>query len=225
MKINFIKALCLSCLSVFTITSCGESKDNDFTIEVTPETVNSVPTGRRSCVALRDDSTDVPSSEDLTANSFKFSSFQFSWQNVDSRQLRLEGIIIKLNDSRIDGGQYTCTIAGDELVAMFPLSADSKFSGWRNGQFTKSTTITYVPSTSGSASGIVKFDDNLQAQDYNGATVTLCSPRCGGLKIKTTSEVVISGTVEVFGSSVGTDGGERAEFADTSFELLYTPGS
>jgi hypothetical protein len=78
-------------------------------IQVGPQPAMALPIAMDSC-------SNVSSSEDLLAPSFAFTSLKMSWNGQGT--FKPAYIQVKLQSPDLMGGQYTCTIAGNELEAV-----------------------------------------------------------------------------------------------------------
>ncbi|WP_413288688.1 hypothetical protein [Bdellovibrio sp. HCB337] len=99
------------------ILSCSKKDDSQLSVSVVGETSYIIPAPAQSCVNKRAvdlDSTTAATS-DISERSFKYNTPTLSWENT-ANTAYIVALKIEFKGANLD---YTCTIAGDELLAIF----------------------------------------------------------------------------------------------------------
>lgn len=165
---SFIKALLILVLAG-TVASCSGGESN---VEVSLQTspLPLIPAEAKSCLAVRNQTSDSPAAADISPFYFKIPRITFTRKEVD-KALIISLIRIKINIPGSTSG-VDCTVGGDSLAALAKYWWDAKES---DGKPEKEA---FIPP------GQATFQ-------------TDCALYCGGIAV--TGSFVATGTVEIFG--------------------------
>lgn len=181
-------SFCLAALSLVTVTSCGQQSEEEknFKILFASQKEFLIPTTTASCVARYNaaiTSPPVAPSADITSKYFTIRQPQLYWYDK-TRSMMIATITVTVTSDKLATNPYVCTVAGDELSAMFSTFSAGTHSAW-------SGTLTPGSSVNTSASicdGIV----------------------CGGIALATgVTSFAATATVEVQGIMTDTDGSQQ----------------
>jgi hypothetical protein len=143
--------LSFAAFMLFGTLSCG-SGEQFLDISFTGRQAFLIPSGTRSCYGIEQGNDFL----DVTEKHFSVRNMEFIWAHPDN-VLTVAAIQLKFENPNLSGAEYSCTIAGDELLAL----VDS--STW-NGEID--------PSGSSSAQTIQE---------------TFCNIKCGGVTTEETN--------------------------------------
>lgn len=173
---RFVKAL-LILVSAGVVVSCsGEESNVEISLQSSPLPL--IPAEAKSCLAIKNQTSDSPAASDISPYYFKVPKITFTRKEVD-KALIISLIRIKINIPGSSSG-VDCTVGGDNLAALAQYWWDADASVGKPKQ------EAFIPP------GQATFQ-------------TDCALYCGGIAVS--NSFVATGTVEIFGleRNVSTD--------------------
>lgn len=191
-------------LAAASVLSCGKQEQDErltFTFSTSKAPLIPVPTA--SCTQrVQAYNSGATPTNDLAKSYFVLSSPLFTWVPKNGETAVISYMRISVTSPKVQGGTYTCLIAGEELGNLFSSVAGVPWDG-KLGPPVAPNTATTKPALS------------------------ICGAlRCGGFPVDSAfqnSAFTAPAKVEIFGYTVGTDQSESPLKISTSFQVENIP--
>ncbi|MCX7978707.1 MAG: hypothetical protein N2578_06855 [Bdellovibrionaceae bacterium] len=184
-------------LGVLFILGCGGASGDDSPLQIKFNVKKTylLPAKTKSCNSIAN-----LGDADLGELYFTLVNPTISWTNDNGFPIQIVSIKVKITSGLITGGEYTCTIAGDELGYLFG-----------------------TPNGSSNAPIIDLWSGNIAAGASKSANNLCLSLRCGGISLTKQAYFEATGTVTVIGIVDQGDGTAVSAKGTATFTLVNDP--